>query len=87
MRGRPRRPRGADPQLRVGGHRAGAGGTPGGIQAFVRGRLAPHKVPREVRVVGTLPRTGSGKIDRAALRAASITDERAQSGRTLGTAR
>ncbi|MGA7988730.1 MAG: benzoate-CoA ligase family protein [Candidatus Dormiibacterota bacterium] len=48
--------------------RAGAGATPEAMQAFVRERLAPHKVPREVRFAGSLPRTGSGKIDRTALR-------------------
>jgi benzoate-CoA ligase family protein len=48
--------------------RAGAGATPGSMQAFVRERLAPHKVPREVRFVERLPRTGSGKIDRTVLR-------------------
>ncbi len=42
------------------------------LQAFVRERLAPHKVPREVRFVASLPRTGSGKIDRTALREAAI---------------
>jgi benzoate-CoA ligase family protein len=46
--------------------------TPEGLQAFVRERLAPHKVPREVRRVQRLPRTGSGKIDRQALREASM---------------
>ncbi len=48
--------------------RAGADATPELMQAFVRERLAPHKVPREVRFVDTLPRTGSGKIDRTVLR-------------------
>jgi benzoate-CoA ligase family protein len=48
--------------------RAGAEATPESMQAFVRERLAPHKVPREVRLVDSLPRTGSGKIDRTALR-------------------
>ncbi len=38
------------------------------LRAFVRERLAPHKVPREVRLISELPKTGSGKIDRAALR-------------------
>ncbi|MEA2637720.1 MAG: long-chain acyl-CoA synthetase, partial [Chloroflexota bacterium] len=45
--------------------------SPESLQAFVRERLAPHKVPREVRLVARLPRTGSGKIDRTALREAS----------------
>ena len=46
----------------------GAAATPEALQAFVRERLSPHKVPGEVRVVTELPRTGSGKIDRRALR-------------------
>jgi long-chain acyl-CoA synthetase len=48
--------------------RPGSAATPEALQAFVRQRLAPHKVPREVRLVLALPRTGSGKIDRSALR-------------------
>lgn len=39
------------------------------VRDFVRARLAPHKVPREVRFVTELPTTGSGKVDRSALRA------------------
>jgi benzoate-CoA ligase family protein len=46
----------------------GAAATPEGLRDFVRQRLAPHKVPREVRLVAGLQRTGSGKIDRSALR-------------------
>ena len=42
--------------------------TPEALHEFVRERLAPHKVPREVVLVAALPRTGSGKIDRTALR-------------------
>jgi benzoate-CoA ligase family protein len=38
------------------------------LQEFVRERLAPHKVPREVRIVEDLPKTPSGKLDRKALR-------------------
>jgi benzoate-CoA ligase family protein len=38
------------------------------LQDFVRERLSPHKVPREVRIVDDLPRTPSGKLDRKALR-------------------
>ncbi len=48
--------------------RRGASPTAASIQGFVRERLAPHKVPREVRFTEALPRTGSGKIDRRALR-------------------
>jgi benzoate-CoA ligase family protein len=46
----------------------GSAATPESLQAFVRERLSPHKVPGEVRLVTALPRTGSGKIDRRALR-------------------
>ena len=52
--------------------RAGAGGSPElvtALQEHVRARLSPHKYPRDVRFVAELPRTGSGKIDRRALRA------------------
>jgi benzoate-CoA ligase family protein len=38
------------------------------LQNFVRERLSPHKVPREVRIVDELPKTPSGKLDRKALR-------------------
>jgi benzoate-CoA ligase family protein len=44
------------------------------LRTFVRERLAPHKVPREVRLVPRLARTGSGKIDRSALRLAATAD-------------
>jgi benzoate-CoA ligase family protein len=37
------------------------------LQDFVRERLSPHKVPREVRFVDDLPKTPSGKLDRKAL--------------------
>jgi benzoate-CoA ligase family protein len=38
------------------------------LQAYVKATLSPHKYPRDVRFVGELPRTGSGKVDRRALR-------------------
>ncbi|ONI87548.1 benzoate--CoA ligase [Actinosynnema sp. ALI-1.44] len=38
------------------------------LQDFVRSRLAPHKYPRDVRFVSTLPKTASGKLDRRALK-------------------
>jgi benzoate-CoA ligase family protein len=53
--------------------RPGALATPEVLRAYVRERLAPHKVPREVRLVDRLPRTGSGKIDRTALRESALT--------------
>ncbi len=36
--------------------------------AFCRGRLANYKVPRSLRVVDALPRTGTGKVDKVTLR-------------------
>jgi acyl-coenzyme A synthetase/AMP-(fatty) acid ligase len=40
------------------------------LQAHVKAQLSPHKYPRDVRFVAELPKTGSGKVDRQALRAA-----------------
>ncbi len=56
--------------------KSGATVTAEELQGFVRERLAPHKVPREVHLVPDLPRTGSGKIDRSALRRASPETDR-----------
>jgi acetyl-CoA synthetase len=39
------------------------------LQAHVRGRTAPYKYPRLVEFAADLPRTPSGKVRRAALRA------------------
>ena len=39
------------------------------LRAFLAGRLARFKLPRSIDVVAPLPRTGSGKIDKAALAA------------------
>jgi len=41
------------------------------LQQFVKDRLLPHKYPRIVEFVATLPKTGTGKIDRQALRSAA----------------
>jgi acyl-coenzyme A synthetase/AMP-(fatty) acid ligase len=38
------------------------------LQEHVKTTLSPHKYPRDLRFVAELPRTGSGKIDRGALR-------------------
>jgi benzoate-CoA ligase family protein len=48
--------------------RDGATADAAALQAHVKGKLSPHKYPRDVRLVPALPRTGSGKIDRHALR-------------------
>jgi long-chain acyl-CoA synthetase len=48
-----------------------AGGPPptlDGLRATARARLAPHKLPRRLYVVDTLPRTASGKLRRHVLR-------------------
>lgn len=47
---------------------AGVGLTGDEVLAHLRGRLAGFKLPREVHVLGELPRTGIGKIARADLR-------------------
>ncbi len=39
------------------------------LQAYVKGAIAPYKYPRSIRFVSTLPRTATGKLRRAALRA------------------
>ena len=39
------------------------------LKAFVKGRLAPHKYPREIRFIAELPKTATGKIQRFKLRA------------------
>jgi O-succinylbenzoic acid--CoA ligase len=37
------------------------------LRALARDRLSPAKLPRELRIVASLPRNASGKVDRAAL--------------------
>lgn len=39
------------------------------LRAFVKERLAPYKCPRTITVVGELPKTATGKVQRFALRA------------------
>jgi 2-aminobenzoate-CoA ligase len=39
------------------------------LQAHVKAEIAPYKYPREVEFVDTLPKTATGKIRRAGLRA------------------
>jgi benzoate-CoA ligase family protein len=38
------------------------------LKEFARARLSPHKYPREIEFAAELPKTGSGKVDRRALR-------------------
>ncbi|HEU0035212.1 MAG TPA: AMP-binding protein [Kofleriaceae bacterium] len=40
---------------------------PSAIEAYVAGRLSPHKRPREVRIVDALPRNAMGKVQKSAL--------------------
>jgi acetyl-CoA synthetase len=42
--------------------------TTANLQRFVKERLLPYKYPRIVTYVDTLPKTGTGKIDRQALK-------------------
>lgn len=49
--------------------RAGSTATVEDIQIYCREAMAAYKRPREIRVVEELPKTGSGKVDRASLRA------------------
>jgi 2-aminobenzoate-CoA ligase len=44
--------------------------TTAALQSFVKQRLLPYKYPRRVIYVPSLPKTGTGKIDRQALRRA-----------------
>lgn len=48
---------------------AGAGATPDALKQHVRDNLANYKVPREIAVLDELPRSSTGKILRAELRA------------------
>jgi len=42
------------------------------VIAFCRGRIASFKIPRHVFVVGELPMTSSGKVQKARLRDAAL---------------
>ncbi|MBX0294225.1 class I adenylate-forming enzyme family protein [Haloarcula nitratireducens] len=44
--------------------------SPESVLEYCRDELAPHEVPKRVRVTDALPRTASGTVDRAAVRAA-----------------
>ena len=47
--------------------RPGPAPDPQSLRDWVKTRLQPHKAPREVVFVNSLPKTGTGKIDRQAL--------------------
>jgi len=40
----------------------------GALMAHCRAHLTPYKVPREIRIVGELPKNASGKVNKVALR-------------------
>jgi acyl-CoA synthetase (AMP-forming)/AMP-acid ligase II len=44
------------------------------VQAWVNNRMADYAVPRFVRVVDTIPRNRTGKVDKVALRAALVAE-------------
>jgi fatty-acyl-CoA synthase len=48
--------------------RAGHDATSAELVAFVRDRLAHFKAPRDVEIVGELPRGGTGKVQKQVLR-------------------
>jgi len=48
---------------------AAVDGTTRLLQDYVKARLMPHKYPRRIVYLAELPKTGTGKIDRQALRA------------------
>jgi acetyl-CoA synthetase len=54
----------------LGDGRSGDATTTAELQAFVKSRLLPFKYPRSVVYLRELPKTGTGKIDRQALKAA-----------------
>lgn len=47
---------------------AGGDALTGELQAFLKKRLLPHKYPRRVAYLDELPKTGTGKLDRQALK-------------------
>ena len=47
---------------------SGGRAEPGEIRAWARDRLAAFKVPRDIHIVGALPRNATGKVLKAELR-------------------
>jgi len=54
--------------------RAGATLVPDDLRDFCRGQIAHYKIPRYVQLVDSLPRTGSGKVQKYRLRERGIAD-------------
>jgi acetyl-CoA synthetase len=57
--------------VRLRGDAAGGAELTERLQQHVRARVGGHAYPRDVRYVGDLPRTSTGKVDRATLRRAA----------------
>ena len=57
--------------VRLRGDAAGGAELTERLQQHVRAKVGGHAYPRDVRYVGDLPRTSTGKVDRATLRRAS----------------
>lgn len=55
--------------------RPGARLDAGALKEACRGRLAPFKVPKEIRIMASLPTTATGKLRRAQLRALVGSDD------------
>jgi acyl-coenzyme A synthetase/AMP-(fatty) acid ligase len=56
--------------------RTGESPSPEALKQYVRDGLASFKVPREILIVDHLPRTGTGKVARSALKAQTGEAER-----------
>ncbi len=63
--------------------RPGPAPDPDEVRGFCRERLARFKVPRQIRVVPSLPVTGVGKVDKVRLRDLATSAERSLSPLTL----
>ncbi len=66
---------------------AGRRPTPEALQAFCRERIAGYKIPREVRLVPSLPRNAMGKLMRARLVSAQSSEELPRSRSTESASR
>jgi acyl-coenzyme A synthetase/AMP-(fatty) acid ligase len=48
--------------------------TTAALQAFIKTKLVTYKYPRLIEYLPTLPKTGTGKIDRQALKSRPLGD-------------